>query len=85
MINSFKKNKQLFIAWSASLTFSLCFGHSEASLGGSQPGRGGGVHGLSQQPGISADRLPACVPQNGRLPLHPQYVLSTQDVQELGN
>lgn len=43
-------------------------------MGGSQSGRGGGVHGLSQQPGLSTNRLPARLPQDGRLPLHSQYV-----------
>lgn len=43
-------------------------------MGGSEPGSGGRVHVIPEQPGLSADCLPACLPQDGGLPLHSQYV-----------
>lgn len=70
-----KKMKSLLhLCFAASINQHYILCPSEASLGGPQPDRGGGIHGLSQQPGFSADCLPARLPQDGRLPLHSQCV-----------
>lgn len=44
-----------------------------------KPGRGGGIHGLPRESGVSADCLLVSLPQNGCFPLHSQYVSLSSD------